>query len=833
MSKFYTNAAIIRNNILFRGIDENGMRVKERILYKPHLFIHTKQHSKFKTLDGRFAEKMQMGSIQDAKDFFNQYKDVPNFQVLGNENYLYQFLGDYYPDQIDWDISKIHICTLDIEVASEHGFPEPDQAGEEVLIITIRDSNGYIVFGFGDFTNTHTDVKYIKCDDERDLLITFMDFWQKYYPDIITGWNTSFFDIPYLVNRIRIILGDNTAKKISPWGLVHERTIEQYGKKNSLYNVIGITNLDYLDLYRKFTYTNQEKYTLAHIAFVEKIGEKIDYSEYDNLHTLYKRDFQKYVEYNIRDVELVHKLETKMKLIELAITMAFDAKVNFGDVFSQVRMWDTLIYNHLRERRLVMPPKKHNVKETAYAGAYVKEPVIGFHKWVVSFDLNSLYPHLIMQYNISPETLVMNPLLNTSPPIDVNVDKMLNKEIDLDWLKDNDVTLTPNDEFFTTKKHGFLPEMMEIMYKDRVRYKTEQLLAEQELQVEKNETKKQELVNKIAKFKNLQMAKKIQLNSAYGAVGNQWFRFYDIRLAEAVTLSGQLSIRWIENALNDWFNEMRNTTNENYVIASDTDSVYLTLDKFMPPGASTDAIVKRIDQFCEEVIEPFIKKKYQELADYTNAYAQKMEMGREIIADKGIWTAKKRYILNVHNSEGVQYAEPKLKIMGIEAVRSSTPAACREKIKEALKLIMTTDEDTMINFIIDFRKEFAELPPEEISFPRGVNGLEKYYLNSSSLPIHVRGALIYNMILKDLNLRKKYPKIQNGEKIKFLYLKKMNPTHQNIVAFVSTLPKEFGLENYIDHELQFEKSFLDPLRVILKTIGWKSERVGTLEDLFE
>jgi len=486
MSKFYTNAAIIKNNILFRGIDENGMRVKERIPYKPHLFIHTKQHSKFKTLDGRYAEKMQMGSIQDAKEFFNQYKGVPNFQVLGNENYLYQFLGDYYPDQIDWDISKIRICTLDIEVASENGFPEPGKAAEEVLVITIRDSSGYIVFGFGDFTNTRTDVKYIKCDNERDLLITFMDFWQKYYPDIITGWNTSFFDIPYLINRIRTILGDTIAKKFSPWGIVHERTVEQYGKKNSLYNVIGITNLDYLDLYRKFTYANQEKYTLAHIAFVEGVGSKVDYSEYDNLHTLYKRDFQKYVEYNIRDVELVHKLENKMKLIELAITMAFDAKVNFGDVFSQVRMWDTLIYNHLRERRLVMPPKKHTIKETAYAGAYVKDPQVGFHKWVVSFDLNSLYPHLIMQYNISPETLVSQPLNE-----DVNVEKMLNKEVNLLWLKASNLTLTPNGELFTTTKHGFLPEMMETMYQDRVRYQEEKFIAVEELNKETDESKKE------------------------------------------------------------------------------------------------------------------------------------------------------------------------------------------------------------------------------------------------------------------------------------------------------------------------------------------------------
>jgi DNA polymerase elongation subunit (family B) len=831
MSKFYTNAVIVGNNVLYRGIDENEKRVQLRIPYRPHLFIHTKEQSKFKTLDGEFAEKMQMGSIKDAKDFFNQYKNIANFQVMGNENYIYQFLGDEFPDEIHWDINKVRICTLDIEVASEDGFPEPSVAKEEVLIITIRDSSGYVVFGFKDFTTTRTDVKYIKCDDEVDLLGRFMDFWVKYYPDVITGWNTSFFDIPYLVNRISIILGKDAAKKLSPWGMVHQKKVEQYGREAEIYNIMGIASLDYLDLYRKFTYSNQEKYTLNHIAFVEGLGQKVDYSEHDSLHTLYKKDFQKFAEYNIQDTELVHKLEEKMKLIELALTMAFDAKVNFGDVFSQVRMWDTLIYNHLRERRLVMPSKRHNYKDTAYTGAYVKDPILGFHKWVVSFDLNSLYPHLIMQYNISPETLA-----NTPPMDDVNVDTLLAKKAEISWLVEKNLTITPNGETFTLEKQGFLPEMMERMYTARKKYQALQFIAEEELLADhsKDSIKRAEIVNRIAKYKNMQMAKKIQLNSAYGAIGNQWFRFYDIRLAEAVTLSGQLSIRWIEKALNEWFNKICGTVDKDYIIAADTDSVYISMSSMIPDNVDTIQAVKLIDKFCEEKIQPFITSKYEELAEYTNAYDQKMVMGREVIADKGIFTAKKRYILNVHDN-GHLLPEPKLKIMGIEAVRSSTPSACRDKIKEALKLIMTTDEDTLIKFITDFKEEFVTMKPEDISFPRGVNGISKYTSSSgikSGTPIHVRGSIIYNMILRDMKLTKKYSLIKDAEKIKFLYLLERNPSHQNIISFVTTLPTEFGLDEYIDYDLQFEKSFLEPLKVILKTIGWEAEKTGSLEDFF-
>ena len=840
--QFYTNVSILKNDVYYRGVDENGKRVQKKIPYQPHLFIPVKEKTKFKTLDGRYVEKIRQETIYEAKDFIQKYKDVEGFDIFGNETFIYQFLGDMYPNNINWNKDKIVIWALDIEVASERGFPDPADASEEVQCITVADKSGYkMVFGLGEFKTEDKTIEYIQCKNERELLERFLEFWIELKPDVVTGWNTSLFDIPYLYRRIAYLFSEPKARQLSPWGYVQEKSVMKYGKKNFAYNLLGISSLDYLDLYKKFTYTSQEKYTLGHISYVEGVGEKINYSEYDNLHTLYKENFQKFIEYNIKDVELVMQLEEKMGLIDLALTLAYDAKVNYQDVFSQVRMWDTLIYNHLRKKHLVMPPKENQHKFDAYAGAYVKEPITGFHDWVVSFDLNSLYPHLIMQYNISPETLINE----NRPDIDgkIDVDNLLEQKINLDSLKEIDMTITPNDQFFTTKKQGFLPEMMERMYTDRVRYKTEMIEAEKDLErkrKEKPESNHREIINRISRYRNLQMAKKIQLNSAYGALGNQWFRFYDVRQAEAVTLSGQLAIRWIEKELNAKFNLIHKTKDESYVIASDTDSVYIRLGELVKiigiENESKEKIINCLDEICSKTVEDWIKSSYRQLANYTNAYAQKMDMAREVIADKGIWTAKKRYILNVHDSEGVRYKTPKLKLMGIETAKSSTPMWCRKKLEEGIKVVMNETEHDVWEFITKARNEFSKLPIEEVSFPRGVQNVTKYSnpasIYNKGTPIHVRGSLLYNNYLHKYNIDKKYPVITNGEKVKFCYLKVPNVINENVISFVNALPKEFELEPYIDYDTQFSKSFVEPLGVILDKIGWTTEPVSTLNDFF-
>jgi DNA polymerase elongation subunit (family B) len=390
---------------------------------------------------------------------------------------------------------------------------------------------------------------------------------------------------------------------------------------------------------------------------------------------------------------------------------------------------------------------------------------------------------------------------------------------------------------FRKDKRGFLPELMEKMYGDRVIFKKRMLKAKQEY--EKTPTKT--LEKEISRCNNIQMAKKISLNSAYGAIGNQYFRYYKLANAEAITLSGQVSIRWIEQHMNQYLNKLLQTEEVDYVIASDTDSIYLNLGPLVnkllgDKSSDKTTVVGILDKICEEKLEPFIEKSYQELADYVSAYDQKMFMKRENIAERGIWTAKKRYILNVWDSEGVRYEEPKLKMMGIEAVKSSTPAACRKLIKDALKMVMEGTEEEVIDFIADSRKNFRSMSPEEVSFPRSCSNVTKYkgesdiYVKGS--PVHVRGSLLFNHYIKKNNLDTKYSLINNGEKIKFCYLKIPNPIHENVISFIQDFPTEIGLDKYIDYDLQFEKSFVQPLKAILDAIQWKVERRNTLEQFF-
>ena len=831
--RFYTNVQMVGDNFLVRGY-ENGNHFMTREKFYPTLFVPSNKKTKYQTLNGEYVEAVQPGSVRDCREFVKKYENVENFKIFGNTQYIYQYISDIYPEEeLKFDINKIKVTTIDIEVASENGFPDVESAAEEVLLITVQDysSKQIYTWGKGSFQNNQKNVSYRSFSSEYDLLNDFIHWWmiETNTPEVVTGWNSKLYDIPYLVRRIDRVLGEKLMKRLSPWGLVTEDETYISGRKHLCYDIGGISQLDYLDLYKKFTYKAQESYRLDYIAEVELKQKKLDHSEFDTFKDFYTKGWQKFVEYNIKDVELVDRLEDKMKLIELALTMAYDAKANYEDVFSQVRMWDTIIYNYLKKRNIVIPPKERSDKDSKYEGAYVKEPIPGMYEWVVSFDLNSLYPHLIMQYNISPETLV-----EEKHPT-VNVDKILNQTINFEMYKD--YAVCANGAMYRKDVRGFLPELMEKIYNERVIFKKKMLEAEQAY--EKKKTK--ELEKEIARCNNIQMARKIQLNSAYGAIGNQYFRYFKLANAEAITLSGQVSINWIMNKVNAYLNKILKSGDVDYVIASDTDSLYVNMGPLVESvykgrEKTTQGIVSFLDKVCRMEFEKYIENSYQELAEYVNAYEQKMFMKRECIAERGIWTAKKRYILSVWDSEGVRYEEPKLKIKGIEAIKSSTPAPCRKMLKESFNIMMGGSEDDMINFIDKCRKEFRSLPPEQIAFPRSASDVRKYHSNSDiyskGTPIHVRGALLFNHYIKNKKLTNKYSLINNGEKIKYIFLKKPNIIQENVISFIQEFPKELGLDKYVDYELQFEKSFIDPLKSILDVIGWNMEKTVNLESFF-
>ena len=827
MSNFYTSVVRYGNSMLYRGYDNSGKNVYRKDKFSPEFFVMSEKDTGWRSLYGQKVGRLSFDSMRDAKGWLESNKDVANRSVFGNPNYIHQYITSKFPKQIEFKRELINVATIDIETEYDDGFPHPSEANQRVLAITVKSSKSdvYWVWGYGDFDTDKAliqPVLYTKCHNEEDLFRQFLNWWSDpaRTPDVITGWNTRFFDIPYLINRCAKILGLNDIKRFSPWGMVDYRKITRRGKEEDVYDIKGIQTLDYLELFQKFGYTYgpQESYKLDHIAYVVLGEKKLSFEESGSLRNLYKDDFQKYIDYNMKDVQLVDRLEDKLGLITLAMTIAYKGGVNYQDTFGTTAIWESIIYRKLNSQKIVPPAFPPEAHKSKFAGGYVKDPMVGAHDWVVSFDLNSLYPNIIVQNNMSPETLISQNQINS-------VDHYLNGGLPTE----SNYAVAANGSTYRKDIDGVIPSIIEDYYDERRSIKNMMLATEQQYQ----KTKDESLQNDINTLGNQQMAIKILMNSLYGALGNQYFKYFDLRLAEGVTLSGQLAIQWAEKAMNMAMNQILKT-DADYVIAIDTDSLYVNFGPLVGLLKPKNPVYF-LDKICKDHFEPALAKAYAQLFKNMNGHKNRMEMGREVIADRGIWTAKKRYILNVHNNEGVQYAEPKLKIMGIEAIKSSTPEVVRNKFKEVFKIILSGTEADTQKYIADFRQQFNSLPPEQVSFPRSISNITDWMERGSykkGTPIHVRGAILYNKYLKQHKLTKKYESVVNGDRLKFTYLKVPNPIQENVIAYPDVLPEEFKLHRYVDYDLQFEKTFIEPLNFILKAVGWSAEEQATLEDFF-
>lgn len=840
---FYTNVNRRANFLLYRGYDHDGNRVKEKVKFKPTYYLDSKHPTpKYHGLDRAPIDPMTFSSMSEATQFEKTYDGVSTFNVYGNPRHIPAFIQSQFPTEIQHERDLIDVGNIDIETSFGSQFPSVENPINEILTIAYKSSKDdtYRVWGMKPYDESQTELKHLKIEykqfaSEEKMLLNFIEFWADpdNTPDIITGWNTRFFDIPYMVARMIHLLGEQNTSKLSPWGMLRAGEVKIMGRPQATMEIVGVSQLDYMDIFKKFAYTygNQESYSLNHIASVVLGEKKLDYSEVGSLRNLYDADFRLFVDYNIKDVELIERFEEKLGLITLVTTMAYMGGVNYTDTLGTTAIWDSIIYRRLMSKRIVprlsqLQPSPYDFKSGTdnIAGGYVKEVVQGMSEWVMSFDLNSLYPNIIIQNNMSPETLIPHSFVEGVVP-----ETILSGE----KSAPEGVSMAGNGSVYRQDVKGIIPELITEFYAKRVEIKKRMIEGKKKLE---KDPENQYLVRDVTRNETTQMAVKILLNSQYGAMASKYFRYFDPQIAEGVTLTGQTVIKTAEKAVNAQIMKFLGETEyKDRVIAIDTDSVYITakdiIDKYKPNDP-----VNFLDEFGTRVIEPALETAFDDYAKTTNAYENRMVMAREAIADRAIWTAKKRYILNVHNNEGVQYAEPKIKMMGIEAIKSSTPQVCREAMKEVFKVIMTGSEDNTQKAIAAFKAHFKTLSPDKIAFPRGVSDVTKWAndntIYSKGTPMHVRAALLHNHHVKKNNLDNRYELIQNGDKIKFIHLLNPNPVRENVFGFKDGFPEELGLMPYIDYELQFSKTFTDPLKMILDTLNWTDEKVVSLQDFF-
>jgi DNA polymerase elongation subunit (family B) len=831
--------------------------VTRKVAFKPTVFMVSPEPTEFRSFDETYyLTPVTTGNIWETRDWLKQYKETKGFLAFGNPRAEYDFISRNFPSDVPYDTRLIYVANLDIEVDSENGEAALNAAAatEQVISITIERDGHYFVWGLKDYVPHIPDVTFTKCRDELELLASFLNFWTSDYPDVITGWNIAIYDIPYLLHRITRLFGEDRAKELSPWGKVSDRRIIQFGREHTVYALQGIDTLDYMDLFKKFSRkAAQESYKLNDIAYVIAKEQKVEHG-YPSLAALYRENPQLFYEYNIHDTTLIRKIDAKEKLLELAFTLAYQSHTNPSDVFSQVRMWTQIIDDFLlRENKFSSIYRTGEDEKERFEGAYVKDAASGLFHWVASFDATSLYPSLIMQHNISPDTFIepekYDDVMREVMAQRINVDTLFHKQVDTRKLIGKNVTLTANGHLFRTDKKGFLPRIIEDLFARRQGNKKKMLAAEKAAEALKADPNHDPAIltqteNDKLKFDALQNAMKVCLNSSFGALGNNFFFHFDVRLAEAITITGKLSNLWATRAVNDYLNRVLKTDDVDYVIAGDTDSIYLHLGPLITAvyGDRQPEILEGIDfmgKVCGGPIAKVLDQAFDDFGLYMHVMNQKIYFKREALADRAIWSGgKKRYIVNVWDSEGVRYNEPEVKVKGFEMVKSSHPKLVRDKMKDAVKIILNKTEADLWKFVADFKKEFYQQPPEVIAFPRGCHGITRYMGHSgeiykSGTPQHIKAAILYNHLVKTKGLTKSCTLIRDGDKIRFVRLKIPNPAFEDVIAFPYEFSKELGLHDYIDYEAMFDKTFVEPLTIILDAIGWKVKRENTLKSLFK
>lgn len=1000
MSVFYTNVARRGNDLLIRIADHNGNRRNIRQKFKPTLYLPTHDFSnvdKIGLLNEALVER-KFGTIREAENYIEEYKDVVGSQVYGQTSWEYQFIAHNFPGTVIPDYDNIHIANVDIEVFSggwgndeltKGPFPHPTiedktfkgsraqveryhrqilashdfirehipgsyvnsnitpgqqiwerpndtrNPGEVIVnmnaafpisMLQCQDMrrNEYHIFGLpcskdrakykydpSDEQIGGLTVHYREFETEQDMLVAFLNHWSERQYDGWTGWNIEQFDSPYLVERIMRVLGESYVDMLSPWGIVKKRTIKDKKGNVTSYDFVGIEMLDMQQIYKKHTYTTRERYSLDWIAYCELGEKKLDYGESKSLNTLYFDDYSRLCRYGIKDVKLVSRLETKLRLIQLMFVLAYKSKSNYRDGLGTVAPWLALCYYKLFEKGIVPEVKRVWDGPTDFEGAYVMEVAPGLYRWLISKDLNSLYPHIMQQYNLGPETIINDKhkrreiieamvaelefaARDMSVPMNmkarykkladhlrVAIDERTQVVDDLiaigrfefKCLKEHNVSFTPNVQFFDNSKMSFLSEIMRWIYGERKVEKATGLRYEQyagwceelkegtfsletarksrfwdeewyettiKLAAPLLEAAATEWDQKAVIQDVLQQGLKILMNAGYGATGNVWFKeYFDLRISEAITTAGQLINKWNKKHTDAFLNKEMGTAGLDYVIAGDTDSNYITLERLVnrewPDEKDPHRIVEHIDEWTKTVYAPLVKQWCQDLCDTMNGYEQRMVWEREVIASAAIWRAKKMYCMAVYDSEGVKYEKPKIKYKGLEARKSTTPEWCRTRLAKCYETLLLGTESEIQDQISGFKKEYMELDVSDVARASGVSDIEKAVDSSgafvSGAHYAAKACISYNRLV-DANPDMGLTPIESGDKVAIVLLKDNNPIGQKYLAFPDYLPPELDLHKWVDYQSLFTASFIDPIQSLLDVVGWNwKKRVNLLSKM--
>lgn len=840
INQFYTHVSSRYGKIYYRGYEhKNGkkVRVHGKIPFSPTIYFETKEESEYKSIYGKNLKPRKFDTIPAAREYVKQYKGTIKMYGYEPNRWQYEFIALNYQEPMQVMLSELKATGFDIEtrvgVNGPPGVPDPYLALEEITHIAFENHATGEMVSYTTAPITimeHEGCKMVRFETEAELLEAIIRYIQEEDPDIIYGFYSEFFDVPYLINRINRVLGDDEANRLSPFGIIDEREYEIDEEVRKEYTIVGRTHYDIQAMYRKFVLQKEEKYSLDHLAKVN-----LGVGKLENPCTTFKQfseaeeHIETFAHYNVIDTKRMTQLDKAKGLIALGVMLAYTMKCCFEDVYSPVRYWECSIQSMLlNEKKFVNIERQSNGNESI-PGAYVSEPIPGLYAWLISIDAASLYPSIMKALNLSPETLV-------GVKEGVTVDEMLLGKTLKDFGITEDFTLAANGAMFRKDVKGIVPRVVDFALGGRKIAKNEMLRYKQ-LYVDTGDAKYKTLSD----IQNvLQNALKTGANSLYGVFLQQGFMFYDPRLGKAITLSGQYIIMKVGTHCDKRFNEFFKTDNLTYTFYSDTDSCYLNMkpvvDKYWKDQPDLK-IVDALDKLMETKLRPFINEATDEIARVQNHFDKTIHFKREAISSSGFWCAKKKYAIKVYDNEGVRYPDGDYKIMGIEVVRSSTPQLVRDRLKEAVKLIIDGKLQETRDFAVDVRKEFNTCNITDIAFPGGANNLAKWrdpnrvYIKGT--PIAAKASLMYNKLLADVkDGYEKYDAIGEGDKIKYIYIDEPNPIREKVIAFVDDLPVEFNLHKYVDRATQYEKTFKNPLNNIFKAVGWELEEAVTLDEFF-